>query len=176
MGIAALQIVDRKPAADVEHARRVARAARRCAAARGNTSMASTNMRGSGGLRSDMERQAVDLDAQLRREPQQARAPPAGSQPNLRDRSHTRIGAAEGRRESAASAVAVLARTCAARRDCRRRNGRPRSSSAVRISLSRLMGCVWMQRSGGDLQAAHQLHLAVGRQIETGALGLQRRR
>ena len=48
--------------------------------------------RGVGRLRPRVERQAHDLDAQLGGKRQQIAAPPRGSQPNLRDRSHTASG------------------------------------------------------------------------------------
>ena len=47
-------------------------------------------------------------------------------------------------------------------------------ASAVRMSPSRLIGCVWMQRCGVDAEPAHQLDFAVGRQIEIRALVAQR--
>ena len=40
------------------------------------------------------------------------------------------------------------ARTCAPRRDCPRRRSCTPRCSALRMSMSRLIGCVWMQRAG----------------------------
>ena len=94
----------------------------------------------------------------------------SGSQPNLRDRSHDRARGAERDAQQQLRAAARGARTCAPRRDCRRRRCARRTRSALAMSAGRLMGCVWMQRSGATPRRLHQLHLPGGGQIEEAAL------
>ena len=108
--------------------------------------IASTCFAGIRGLRSDVERQPRTRDSQLARPAQRARARPwdrnrifaTGRRPH-RDCGTTRA--------AAATRGAGIFRTWRFHRHLQPRRYRTPKSSALRISLSRLIGWVWMQRS-----------------------------
>ena len=143
-----LRVVDRKAAADVERveARRASRA--RAAAMQLRAGLERLDVLGGiRGLRADVERQPAHLDAQVGRQ----RAPAPAGPP---DRSRT---CATGRtpRPGRGTTRAAAARPAPRwRANLRTSSGlsatkvRTPKSSALRMSCSRLMGWVWMQRSG----------------------------
>ena len=99
-----LRVVDREAAADVERvARRRASPCAPAASSLAQASIASTCLPGIRRLRAHVERQAAHVD---RRAPRASRASPtasSGSQPNLRDRSHTAPGLRNDTRSSSSA-------------------------------------------------------------------------
>ena len=102
----------------------------------------------------------------------------AGSQPNLRDRSHTAPGLRNDMR-SRSSARSVKCANFFTSSALSATKVRTPKCRAFRISRSRLIGWVWMQRSGATRKARRELHFAGGGQIEQAARlddGAHRRR
>ena len=107
--------------------------------------------------------------AELARQPRQLECRSSGSQPNLRDRSHDRAGAAERHAQQQLGLVAVAPELAHLIRVVGDEDlARPRCS-ALRMSMSRLIGCVWMQRAGSMPEPRDQLHFAGGGEIQPAA-------
>ena len=121
-----------------------------------------------GRLRADVEGKPAHVDAQLRgqaRQLQRVFRIAAELARQVADRAR----AAERHAQQQLGLVAIAAGTCAPRPGCRRRRSCTPACSALRMSLSRLIGCVWMQRAGSMPRRDDQLHLAGGGQVEVAA-------
>ena len=94
----------------------------------------------------------------------------SGSQPNLRDRSTTAPGTAERDAQQQLRARCEAGELAHLVRDCRRRTAVPRRRARCGCPPARLIGCVWMQRSGATPKRCDQLHLAGRGEIQTAAL------
>ena len=122
-----------------------------------------------GGLRADVEREPLHLDAELRGEPRQLQRDP-------QDRSRTCATGRTPRRGCGTTPAATAARGRAMRANLRTSSGlsatkvRTPKSSALRMSCARLIGWVWMQRSGSTPRRRTSCTSPVGRQIEESAL------
>ncbi len=170
IGIAALEVVDRKSPADIQRIERApALRAPGCSSSR-QTSIASTCLPGAVRLRSDVERQALDIDAAARAASvQQSGAPLAdrsricatGRRP-LRGCGTTRGSAARRGRGSSAN-LRISSGLSAT-------NMRTPNASAVRMSRVTLDRVRVDAALGRHAESPHELHLAAGRQIEASAL------
>ena len=121
-------------------------------------------------LRADVERQPAHVDAQVGRQRAPAPAASSGSQPNLRDRSHTAPGARNETRSSrlaCARQVRELAHLVGVVGD------EGAHAEVERVGdVGRALDRMGVDAAlGGYSQAPHQLHLAGGGEIEEAALG-----